>query len=338
MIAVDAELRRRLQEFASAHVGGDAVTVTDIEDMPGHSGVSYGFTIRRREGGSERSDRYVLRLAPPGVRLEGPADVVRQARLLRSLAGTGVPVPWVAWHGDDPQWFGRPYFVMVRVPGSTLVVRDQPPENAPDTEGFRHRAQQAIDALLVLHRLDWRAHAPERTPVGLSEAVTHWDRFWKRSADPELVRAAPALRDELLARVPAAPRIGLTHGDFQWANLLYDGERLAAVLDWELAGVGAVLNDLGWLMVFSDPESWAHTSLWASTPPPDLIAETYADRAGFEVREVAWHRALAGYTFGIIAGFNLMLHRRGKRVDPHYEMMVPSIPRLIERAAEVLGA
>ncbi len=49
-----------------------------------------------------------------------------------------------------------------------------------------------------------------------------------------------------------------------------------------------------------------------------------------------WHRALAGYAFAVIAAFNLMLHRRGKRVDPHHELLAPSIPRLLERALEVL--
>ena len=36
-------------------------------------------------------------------------------------------------------------------------------------------------------------------------------------------------------------------------------------------------------------------------------------------------------------GFNLMLHRRGKRHDPHWEVLKPSMNRLMERALEVLA-
>jgi hypothetical protein len=51
---------------------------------------------------------------------------------------------------------------------------------------------------------------------------------------------------------------------------------------------------------------------------------------------VAWFRALAGYKFAAISGFNLMLHRRGKRPDPYWERLESSIPRLFERGLEVL--
>ncbi len=59
----------------------------------------------------------MLRLAPEGVRPVGTADVVRQARIMKSLAGTAVPVPPVRWFDDDPAAFGRPYFVVGFVRG-----------------------------------------------------------------------------------------------------------------------------------------------------------------------------------------------------------------------------
>ena len=51
---------------------------------------------------------------------------------------------------------------------------------------------------------------------------------------------------------------------------------------------------------------------------------------------MAWHRALGGYAFAVIIGLNLMLHRRGKRPDPHYEQLAPSAPTLVDRALAVL--
>ena len=50
----------------------------------------------------------------------------------------------------------------------------------------------------------------------------------------------------------------------------------------------------------------------------------------------AWYRALAGYRFGVISGFNIMLHRRGKRYDPEWERITSSVSVLFAHAKELL--
>jgi aminoglycoside phosphotransferase (APT) family kinase protein len=37
------------------------------------------------------------------------------------------------------------------------------------------------------------------------------------------------------------------HGDYSFHNLLFDGDRLTAVLDWELAHIGHAAEDLGYI-------------------------------------------------------------------------------------------
>jgi hypothetical protein len=39
----------------------------------------------------------------------------------------------------------------------------------------------------------------------------------------------------------------------------------------------------------------------------------------------------------VITCFNLMLHRRGKRPDPHWELIAVSAPRTFERGLELLA-
>ena len=65
--------------------------------------------------------------------------------------------------------------------------------------------------------------------------------------------------------------------------------------------------------------------------PEDLIA-MYEEAWGEELAEISWFRALAAYKFAIITGFNLMLHRRGKRHDPAWEITKDSIETLLQRA------
>jgi len=331
------ELQAQLEAFFRAQSGDPAATISDLATMPGHAGFSYGFTARYRQNGAETVERLVLRLPPPNVRYVGTADVMRQVRILNALRGTTVPVPEVRYAGEDPQWFGRPYFMTVWLDGYTLHTAPGEWSAHLSAADLHAMAEQAMQALAALHRLDWQQSVPELgPPLDPLEDVQRWDRFWERAADPELVRLGPEVKRRLLERMPPVPRIGVFHGDYQFSNLLWQGTRLVAVLDWELVGIGSVLNDLGWIMLFVDNNSWAHPRVTIPLPPPAEFARLYAEAWGGDPGDVAWYRALAGYKFGIISGFNLMLHRRGKRPDPHWEELVPSIPRLFERALEVL--
>src|SRR5690606_439175 len=100
-MAVDLEvLRRQLQGFAVAHYGASAL-VSQVEVMPGHAGLSFGFRVDYQEGGQRRNESLVMRLPPKGVRQSGNTDVLRQVPLLQALKRNGVPVPTVRWFGGD---------------------------------------------------------------------------------------------------------------------------------------------------------------------------------------------------------------------------------------------
>ncbi|MHB8577414.1 MAG: phosphotransferase family protein [Dehalococcoidia bacterium] len=337
-MSVLEELQAQLAPFCREQTGDATAAVSNVEQMPGHAGFSYGFTAHFREADRERVESFVLRLPPPGVKLEGTADVLRQVRVLSAVRGNGVPVAPVVWSGADPRWFGRPYFVVPKLEGAVLGDVLDSWTGEPDADALRRMTRQAVEALAALHAIDWIDFIPEwGPPLQPASDIERWDRFWERAADPELVKLGPEVKRRLLERAPTDSQVGIFHGDFQSSNLLYRGERLQAVIDWELAGVGPVLNDLGWFMVFNDRESWAHEPRSrAPMPMPDEIGEMYAEASGRDLGDVAWYRALAAYKFAIIGGFNLMLHRRGKRDDPHWERLLPSIPRLLERSIEVL--
>jgi hypothetical protein len=95
--------------------------------------------------------------------------------------------------------------------------------------------------------------------------------------------------------------------------------------------------DLGWLLVFIDPMSWSpEYGPVDSVPPDDSLIGLYEAEVGRKVEHIAWYRAMAGYRFGVITGFNVMLHRRGKRHDPLWELLALSVPALFGRAKEML--
>lgn len=332
------ELQERLAAFGQAMTGDQTAVVSGVSATPGHAGFSYFFDL----AANGVTNRYFLRLPPPGVKLEGTADVLRQVCALKALDGTDVPHADVTWSGDDPQWFGLPYFITPRFDGD--VLRLQPGEWGAEelTSGQRrHAAEQAMRALAGIHKVEWQEKCDYLgKPLEFGTDVTRWDRFYERAAEPELLSLFPAVREKLLASMPANPRIGLYHGDFQWANLLYSRDaELLAVIDWELCGIGATLNDLGWILTFNDPRAWKHEGATTGRmmPSADELEAMYVQAFGSDPGDVGWYRALAAYKFATISGFNLMLHRRGKRHDPHWEVMKDSMPSLMSYALALLG-
>jgi aminoglycoside phosphotransferase (APT) family kinase protein len=340
--AQNAQIARQLTAFAREQTGDPDATVGEPQALPGHAGLSYSFELTARIGAPPKpqTERLVIRLAPEGVPIAGPTDVVRQARIMASLAGTAVPVPAVKCYDSALRWFGRPFFVVGFLTGDKLALGERS-YAAAETHPM---VTQAVEALAALHAVPWE---PRREawgePLSLADEMKRLDNLLDRpTLDPKVVGRGPLLRERLRKSLPPPERVhvGCVHGDFQWSNLLFNDGRLKAVIDWELSQIGSTLIDLGWLSLFSDRESWETQDLIPQhVLPPDEIAKIYASKAssGVDREQVRWFRAFAGYRFGVITAFNLMLHRRGKRPDPTWEDIALSGPRLFERGLELLG-
>lgn len=329
------ELHEKLVPFCEAHLDGEGIRVHNVRNMPGHAGFSYGFDVSTKQ----QESRWFIRLPPPNVNWRGTADVLRQAEVLNALDSTKVPHCSIAWSGDDLQWFGCPYFVVPFLDGDTLKVG--PGEWAAELSESRilDLGSQVMTALAEIHQVEIANVPYLGEPVPFQDDIERWDRFYERAADPELLSRVPDCRRRLLETIPHDAPVGIFHGDFQTSNLFcsLDGN-LRAVIDWELTGIGATLNDVGWICTFSDPEAWAKDR--GERPmflDSQTLAQLYVDACGSSVEGIEWFRALAAYKFAIITGFNLSLHRRGKRPDPSWEQTALSMTPLIDRALELLG-
>lgn len=335
MTNLGPDVLEKIGALVRARSGDAGARIHSLETLPGHAGYSYSFVIERSDGGSP-AGKMVIRIAAPGVKIAGPADIERQARIVASFSGTAVPVPPVYWHGAEPEFFDRPYMVVGFVPGFKLS------ESTLTEPHVNRLARRGIEMLAALHDVPWGPRiAAFGPPFPLSEEMKRLDYMLDRpTLDPEMVACAPELRGRLAASLPTDSRLACVHGDFQWANILYDEERPVALIDWEISLIGPALLDVGWTSFFADRESFVGG--FFVVPPilsPEEIAEVYSAAATFPVSrdEIRWFRAFAGYRFGVITCFNMMLHRRGKRPDPAWEAIAPSARRMFERALELLG-
>lgn len=326
------ELEKRLLPFSRFHYEDESVEIIDVFRMPGHAGFSYGFGVKK----DNNVENWYIRLPPPGVKLQGTADVLRQVAVLNVLPDS-IPHCRIKWSGDDLYWFGSPYFVVEKLEGD--VVRSKADWVRSLAEETRvAMARQAIQAMVDIHRLDPTLVPYLGQSLTLENDVRRWDRFVEKAAEPAKLKLVPEIKRLLLSHMPRRANVGIFHGDFQWSNLFYcEKGGLLAVIDWELVGIGSTLNDIGWFATFNDPEAWNDADHNQHIMPraKDLIA-MYEEAWGEELAEISWFRALAAYKFAIITGFNLMLHRRGKRYDPAWEITKDSTESLLHRAHSLL--
>ena len=210
----------------------------------------------------------------------------------------------------------------------------------PD-ETLYNLGQRAVTALAEIHRIDWEKKAPYLGPPwSYAEDIERWDFFYGRFARS---RASwPGSRKSAKNFSTINPRI---------ARSAYFTETFkrptffahAKANCWpsstgELVGVGATLNDLGWLVTFNDSKAWDTEDPWTGfLLDPDTLIEFYAGASDTSLQDLNWFRALAAYKFSIITGFNLGLHRSGKRPDPAWEKIGPSMSFLVDRALDLLG-
>src|SRR5260370_37262773 len=100
------QVAAQLTALVRAKTGDTGARAHSLATLPGHAGFSYSFVLERSDGGTPAVN-FVVRISPPGVKISGAADIMRQARGMASLAETPVAVPPLIWYGDHPGSVGR---------------------------------------------------------------------------------------------------------------------------------------------------------------------------------------------------------------------------------------
>src|SRR5947209_20325278 len=111
IVRVLEELRAGLEAHLRTLWAEPSLRVARVESIPeGHSGFTYFVDV---EDGA-RAGAYVMRMPPPGAKIRGTADVVRQGRIMQALNDAGLPAPAVPVLEAEPVLDGRPFILMER--------------------------------------------------------------------------------------------------------------------------------------------------------------------------------------------------------------------------------
>ncbi|OBJ81860.1 acyl-CoA dehydrogenase [Mycobacterium gordonae] len=316
-----------MAELSIAELGGRL----DIEGLHPLTGGASSLTYAGRLAG----EQVVVKVAPAGVEPIGHRDVLRQCRIIKALAPTPVPVPHVLLEdpGDPPEV--PPLFVMSRVDGSSPEpLFDLGAADQPETL-LANRFRDAAETMARLHRIEPAALGLAAEPViGPEAEIDRWCRTLE-TVDPALAPGWPDVRDALRAALPAPLRPTLVHGDFRLGNLLAIGDRITAVIDWEIWSVGDPRVDVGWFLINSDPQTYRRATRDVGVSPAELAA-VYQSALGYSVPDLDWFQALA--CFKSVATWALIVkhNRRRPRPDAELEAMSKTLPHLLSRAQAYL--
>jgi len=307
------------------------LTITPIGE--GHSNLTYLV--------SDGAGRLVLRRPPPPPIPPGANDVLRETRFLLAAAGTGVPVPEVLVVAEAGEVMDVPCYAMAHLEGDVCTT-DLP--GAIDTPAEHRRIAHAlVDVLAALQAIDWQA-------AGLGD-IARPDGFLERQLErlPRLIAdedgKVPAgfgtLGDDLAATRPVSGPPAIVHGDLRLGNVMLSRTapaRILGVLDWELAGIGDPLTDLGYLLAaYAVPGEAPHalTEMSAATLGPGFptraeLAARYAAATGRDVSRIGWYQAFALWKLAVLFEYS---HRRyaGSGGDPYWEN--PTLARGLLEAA-----
>ena len=326
----------------AAHLRGKidgADSPMELEQFPsGHSNLVYLVRMGARE--------FVLRRPPLGPVAPKAHDMAREYRVLKAIHPYFPEAPQVFLLCEDPSVIGGTFFVMERRRG--IVIRGHAPSELATIPEYPRLVSEAfIDCLVRLHSIDICQDGLRSLgrPEGFVERqVQGWAGRWMRAKTddlPEMERVVQWLHD----RLPASDAATLVHNDYKLDNVMMrpSGDRVEAVLDWEMTTTGDPLADLGlalcywtWANVAAQENGHATTRNITMQPgwlSRDDFLQRYAVRTGRDVAKVGYHEVLGVFKLAVILQQIYYRFRQGQTTDERFRNFDRQVRGLVRMAA-----
>jgi aminoglycoside phosphotransferase (APT) family kinase protein len=289
---------------------------------------------------------WVLRRPPLGHVLATAHDMAREYRVMTALGPTTVPVPGTHFLCGDVDVIGAPFYVMQHVDGTVYrtsrETADLTPQRAVDM------SDALIDVLADLHDIDPAAIGlgDFGRPEGfLERQLRRWHKQLDGSRSRE-IEGMDELFQQLSDTLPESGAPAIVHGDYRLDNVIVGADdRVAAVLDWEMATVGDPLTDLGLLIVYWDgmvhvPARALTTAVNPSVgfPRGRELIDRYAHRRSIDLSRLNWYVAFGYIKLAVISEGIYFRYQAGQTVGAGFELMGDIVKPLVELGHAALTA
>jgi aminoglycoside phosphotransferase (APT) family kinase protein len=323
--------RAALADYLNNHLPEGASGI-EVEQFPnGHSNLVYLVRTEHRE--------YVLRRPPLGPVAPKAHDMAREYRVLQAVNPHFPEAPQVFLLCEDPAVIGGTFFLMERRRG--VVIRDSIPRELAAIPDYPRQVSEAfIDCLVRLHSID--VSQPGFSSLGKPEGfverqVRGWAERWNRAKTeelPDMDRIVRWLADHL----PQSREATLVHNDYKLDNVMLrpSGDRVEAVLDWEMTTIGDPLADLGLTICY-----WSWAGMTAVTSQEgwytrDQFLERYAARTGRDLTHIRYYEVLGIFKLAAILQQIYFRFHRGQTQDERFRTFDRRVRGLIRLGASLI--
>ena len=309
-----ADVHERLSAWVRATFGADAAIATVATPDNGMSSETMLFSVD--DAGTRHE--LVARLAPmdEAYPVFPTYDLALQAQCMRLVGQhTTAPVPEVVAHETDPSYLGSEFIVMRRVSG--IAPSDNPPyvfggwllDASPEQRGALQRA--SVEVLAKVHAITPSTHdlaylaMPEQGASAMDQQLGYqrWYYDWARDGvDYPIIERTFAY---LEANRPSGERTVLNWGDSRIGNMLWKDFAPVAVLDWEMAAIGAPGVDISWMIFLhrffqSMAERYGMPGLPGFMRRED-VARQYEELSGHPATDLEYYEVFAALRFAIVS-------------------------------------
>jgi aminoglycoside phosphotransferase (APT) family kinase protein len=305
----------RIVEVLRTDLGAASIDLLSARRLSaGASRLSWELVVRV-DGGEQRL--VLQRERVPG---SGRLDVETEAGLIRAARTCGVPAPRVVVADRNADLIGGAYLITDYVQGETLPHRIQrDPALRSARECFSSECGRILAQLQTIRPDDV-------TGLDASDPIERIEAMLDTAYDPH-----PTFElglNWLRRNRPQPIEPVVVHGDFRLGNPMMQPDGIAAVLDWELAHLGAPLEDLSWICVrawrWGGREFVGGIGRWS-----DLVdSYTRHSSRAVDEKEAYWWRLLGTVRWGVFC------HEQA-RTHLSRESRSPELALLGRRAVEI---
>jgi aminoglycoside phosphotransferase (APT) family kinase protein len=299
--------------------GEPNVTGVRAPDSNGLSSTSVLFDVTWVGPSGATTGSYVARMAPEDSALPvfPSYDLATQYDLIGLVAaGCSIPLPQLRWNSPDGGPLGAPFFVMDWVDGR--IPLDNPPyvfagwllDATPGERAALQRASVHILATLHAMPVDIAVVRGLRQPAGTGSLRHHVEQqrayyHWALADDGVRVPIIERSLDWLERHWPADPGPDvLCWGDARIGNIIYQGFKPVAVLDWEMAAIAPRELDVGWF-IFLHRFFQDIAEFFGAPGLPDFLQRSdvercYTELTGWQLRDMDFYLTYAALRHAII--------------------------------------
>jgi aminoglycoside phosphotransferase (APT) family kinase protein len=295
----DVAFAQRFARWLTARRGVDVVVDEVEHPSVGYSSVTTMVRARWERDGRADDARLVVRMPPSPAGTFADYDLSVQHAAQLAAAAAGVPIAAPLQTEIDPAWLGAPFTVMPRVGGH--IIGEMPPFDdwlvglGPAAQAELH--EHLLETLGAIHGADTDRAVASGVPVRDDAAeLAYWDDYlqWSSSGEPvpELVDALAWCRAHAPQR--ADQPLALRWGDVRLGNIVFgDDLRPRAILDWDMAAIGAPEHDIAWFTMLDFVVSTFGGRRVEGFPNRDGLIARYEEIAERPVVDLDWYETFA---------------------------------------------